>query len=108
MQQTNEIQRRLHLVQHAIGQAAQACSAERSLPGELRDCIQRLDKQADRAPEVLLSQDPQRIRKLVVDMEQLGGRAERVCATVTQLTPQLKSAVRHMHSQLIEFQREVK
>jgi uncharacterized protein Yka (UPF0111/DUF47 family) len=108
MQQANDIQRRFHLVQHAIGQAAQACSAERSLPGELRDCIQRLDKQADRAPQVLLSQDGQRIRKLAVEMEQLGGRAERVCANVTQLTPQLKSAVRHMHSQLLEFKQEVK
>lgn len=69
MLQANEIQRRFHIVEQAIGQAAQACSAERNVPSELRDCIQRLDKQSDLTRLAIQSHDEQRIRKMVADLE---------------------------------------
>jgi len=63
MLQANEIQRRFFIVERAIGEAAQACSAERDVPSELRDCIQRLDRQSDLAREAIQSRDELRIRK---------------------------------------------
>ena len=100
MLQANEIQRRFSSVEQAIGQASQACSAERNVPGELRDCIERLDKQADMAKDVIQSNDENRIRQMVDDLEQLGDRAKRVCSSGADLTPQMKSAVNHMHHEL--------
>ena len=107
MLQAQEIQHRFHLVEQAIGQAAQACSAERNVPSELRSCIQRLDQQSDLAKEAIRSNDEPRIRKMVDDLEHLGDRARRVCSNIPQLTPQMKSAVSYMHSQLSELKHDL-
>ena len=107
MLQANEIQRRFFIVERAIGEAAQACSAERDVPSELRDCIQRLDKQSDLAKEAIQSKDELRIRKAVEDLGQLGDRAKRVCTSVPRLTPQMRSAVLHMHGELTELQHQL-
>jgi hypothetical protein len=108
MLQTTEIERRFRIVEQAIGQAAQACSAERNVPGELRDCIHRLDKQSDLTRQILQSSDASKIRKAVDELEVLGERAKRVCSNVPQLTPQMKSAVHHMHGQLSELKQELR
>ena len=107
MRQINDIQHRGHLLEQAIGMAAQACSAERNTPGELRDSIQRLDRHADTARAVLLSQDAPRIARLVGDMERLAERARQVCLNVPHLSAQLKTAVTQMHSQIQELKRDV-
>lgn len=107
MLQTNEIQRHFQVVEQAIGQAAQACSAERDIPSELRDCIQRIDKQSDVAKQAIQSRDELRIRKVVDDLEQLGDRAKRVCISGARLTPQMKSAVLNMHDQLSELKHQL-
>lgn len=106
MPQTNDIQYRFHLLEQAIGQAAQASSAERELPSELRDSIQRVDRLSDSAREILLSQDPQRIRTLIREMELLAERAKRVCTNLPHLSAQMKGSVSHMHSQIMELKRD--
>jgi len=98
-----EIRSRLSSLQLAVGQAAQALSAERNLPGELRDYIQKLDRQSDRITEILAMRDRSRIVKLINDMEILGARARRVCTSGLPLSGQMKSAVNHMHNELIDF-----
>ncbi|MFA9218202.1 MAG: hypothetical protein ACEQSK_14020 [Sphingomonadaceae bacterium] len=103
----NEIQRRFVCVERAIGEAAQACSAEPVLPSELRECIRRLDKQSDQAKAALQPLDEPRLRKVVGDLELLSERARRVCSSGLPLTPQMKSAVHHMHSQLAELKLEL-
>lgn len=103
MLQSKEIQRRFSCVEQAIGLAAQACSAERNLPGELRDCIQRLDRQSDLAKEVLQTRDEARIRQIFADLAQLSERALRVCSSGAHLTPQMRSAVNHLHAELAEM-----
>jgi ribosome recycling factor len=103
MLSANEIERRFHMVQQAIGQAAQACSAERNLPRELRDCIQRIDRQSDLTRDAIQSLDALRIRQMVDHLEQLGDRAQRVVSSGVPLTPQMKSAVNHMHNELSEL-----
>jgi hypothetical protein len=107
MLQEQEIRRRLSSVQLAVGQAAQALSAERHLPGELRDYIQRLDRQSDSITEVLALRDPARIVKLIDDMELLGARARRVCSSGLPLTQQMKAAVNHMHNELADFKQHL-
>lgn len=108
MLQANDIQHRFHLVEQAIGQAAQACSGEPKLPSELRDSIQRLDRHADTVPELLLSKDEPRVHKLVQEMDRLAERARKVCVNIPQLSPQLRGAVNYMHSQIMELKRDMR
>ncbi|AXA92016.1 hypothetical protein [Massilia sp. YMA4] len=102
-----EIRNRLSGLQLAVGHAAQALSAERCLPGELRDYIQKLDRQSDRISEILALRDPRRIVKLIEDMEVLGARARRVCSSGLPLSGQMKSAVNHMHNELVDFKQRL-
>ena len=107
MLQATEIQQRFTSVEQAIGQAAQALSAEPNIPSELRDCIQRLDKQSDLVRAVIESHDELRIRKMVDDMEGLGDRAKRVCSNGANLTPQLKNAVLRVHDELSNLKHQM-
>lgn len=107
MMQTNEIKQRFSMIEQAIGQAAQACSAERDVPSELRDCIQKLDRQSDLAKEVVQSDDQMRIRKVVDDLEQLGDRAKQVCGSGAKLTQQMKSAVLRVHDELSRLKHQL-
>lgn len=103
MLETNEIQHHCQLLEQAIGQAAQACSAERAIPKELRDSVERLDRHADTARAVLQSKDDARIDRLLGEMALLAERAQRVCQNVAQLTAHTKSTVTHMHRQIQEL-----
>lgn len=107
MLQANEIQQRFTSVEQAIGQAAQACSAERDVPSELRDCIQKLDRQSDLAKEVIQTRDEMQIRKFVDDLEMLGDRAKQVCGSGAKLTPQLKNAVLRVHDELSDLKHQL-
>lgn len=107
MLQVYDIGHRFHLVAQAIGQAAQACSGEPQVPSELRDTIDKLDRHADSTRDILLSGDQARIRKLIAEMDRLAERARRVCANVPQLSGQMKGAVSHLCSQIVELKRDV-
>lgn len=107
MWQEYELRQRFNRVERAIGEAAQACSAERNLPGELRDCIQKLDRQADAVQQNAAQYDPVRLRKQLADLQALGERARRVCANMPALTPQMRSAVQHVHDELAELQQDL-
>lgn len=107
MLQEDEIRQRFSRVERAIGEAAQACSAERDLPGELRECVHKLDRQSDAAKLALASHDEPRIRKVIDELESLGDRARRVCANIPTLTPQMKSAVKHVHDELSELKQHL-
>lgn len=107
MLQAKEIQQRINSVEQAIGRAAQACSAERDVPSELRDCIQKLDRQSDLAKEVIETRDEMQIRKFVDDLEMLGDRAKQVCGSGAKLTPQLKNAVMRVHDELSSLKHQL-
>ena len=108
MLQEYEIRQRFIRVGRAIGEAAQACSAERNLPGELRDCIHKLDRHADSAQQVLQPYDVTRLRKMVDELEVLGDRAQRVCRNMPALTAQMRSAVQHVHDELAELKHDLR
>jgi cell wall assembly regulator SMI1 len=107
MLQVNEIQQRFTSIEQAIGQASQACSAERNVPNELRDCIQKLDSQSDMAKDVLQSQDQMRIQKMVDDLEELGDRAKKVCTSGGTVSPQMKTAVMRVHDELSNLKHQI-
>ncbi|MYN01620.1 hypothetical protein GTP41_05860 [Pseudoduganella sp. DS3] len=108
MMHDREIRIRLSNIQHAVGQAAHHLSAERNLTGELRDTIQKLDRRSDDISEMLVSEDYADVPKLVHDMELLGARARRVCASERmQVTPEMKAAVNHMHRELFDFKQHL-
>lgn len=106
MMQANEIQQRFTSIQQAIGMAAQTCQSE-SAPAELKECIQRLDRDVNMATEVMQSSDESRIRQTVEDLENLGDEAKRVCRTDAQITPQLKEAVMRVHDELSDLKHQL-
>lgn len=101
-----QLKQRFDRVGRAIGEAAQACSAERNLPGELRDCIQKLDRQADAVQQAGFEHDDPGLRRMVEELGLLGERARRVCVNIPTVTAPLKSAVLHVHEELQELKRE--
>ena len=108
MMHDREIRIRLGNIQMAVSQAAQVLSAERHLTGELRDTIQKLDRRSDDISEMLVSEDYANVPKLVDDMEMLGARARRVCASERmQVTPEMKAAVNFMHRELFDFKQHL-
>jgi len=107
MMHDKEIRNRLNSVQMAVSLAAQQLSAERNLSGELREYIQKLDRRSDDISEILASQDFENVPRLVDDMELLGARAWRCCISGMPVTPELKAAVNHMHSELFDFKQHL-
>ncbi|MRV76358.1 hypothetical protein GJ700_32075 [Duganella sp. FT92W] len=102
-----QLKQRFDRVERAIGEASQACSAERNLPGELRDCIHKLDRQADKVQQEAAVLDAAALGRMVEELGVLGERARRVCINVPTLTAQMKSAVLHVHEELQELKRDL-
>jgi hypothetical protein len=102
-----QLKQRLDRVERAIGAASQACSVERNLPGELRDCIHKLDRQADKVMQESAAMDDAALNRIVQELGVLGERARRVCVNVPTLTAQMKSAVLHVHEELQELKRDL-
>jgi len=107
MLHTNDIQHRFYFVERAVRLAAQAASAEPGLPRELRQCLERIDKLADDARDILPAKDELRIRKLVRDMDLQADRAKRICDYIPTLSTQIKSAVTQLHYQMQELKRDM-
>ena len=107
MMQSSEIQQRFSSIEQAIGQAALTCQNEASAPPQLKDCIQKLDRQYSQSKEIIQSSDESRIRQCVSDLEQLGDEAKRVCRTEAQVTPHLKEAVTRVHDELSDLKHQL-
>lgn len=107
MLQISELQRRFGAVETAVAHAAQACSAERDLSGELRGCIQRLDKLGDTIKPVLAAHDGARTRKLVDELEVLSVRARHICRGAA-VSPPMKSAVNRLYDELMALQEHLR
>lgn len=108
MLHTNDIEHRFYFVERAVRLAAQAASAEPGLPRELRNCLERIDKLADDARDILPTKDELRIHKLMRDMDLQAERAKRICDYIPTLSGQIKGAVTHLHSQMQELKRDMR
>lgn len=107
MMQTNEITQRFSQVENTIHQAAQRCQSASSVPTDLKDCIQQLDQKTTQARQTMQSQDQNRIRQCVDDLEQLGDRAKDACEHASNLDGELKNAVMQAHSELSNLKHQL-
>jgi hypothetical protein len=107
MLQANEVQKRFDRIEQAIVQARQTCMADGNASPELKDCITKLDKESSKAKQVLQSQDEDKIRDCVDDLEMLGDEAKRACAQDTRANPQMKQAVTKVHQELSDLKHQL-
>lgn len=107
MLQSSEIQSRFTSIQQAIGRASQTLQSDPGTPPQLRDCIQKLDRESSKAQQVIQSQDENRIRQCVDDLEQLGDEAKAVCRSQASVTPQVAEAVRKVHDELSDLKHQL-
>ncbi|HEY4542805.1 MAG TPA: hypothetical protein VIG66_10590 [Noviherbaspirillum sp.] len=103
----NQIQQQYNQAEAAIREAAQRCESTASVPMDLKDCIQQLDQQSSQARSVIQSQDENRIRECVDQLEELGDKAKAACESGGQVDPQLKDAVIQVHEQLSNLKHQL-
>ncbi|TCG03005.1 hypothetical protein BZM27_51640 [Paraburkholderia steynii] len=107
MLQASEIQKRFTHLQQTVSDASRTCHADKSIPTDLIDSMDELDKECKSAKKVMSSNDENRIRQCVDDLEQLGDRAERACQRAGRLDARIKDAVTSMHSELSDLKRQL-
>lgn len=107
MLQASEIQKRFTHLQQTISEASQTCHADATIPADLMNCVDELDKESKSATKVMSSKDDDRIRQWVDDLERIGDRAERACQQAGGLDAKVKDAVTSMHSELSDLKRQL-
>jgi hypothetical protein len=107
MLQAREIQKRFTHLEQAIEKASQACHADATLPKDLVDCVDQLDKKSEMAKKILESKDEDRMRQWVDDFEQVGDRAEKACQRATNVDAKVKSAVTSIHAELSDLKKQL-
>ena len=107
MMQANEIQKRFSNIERSIAQASKACRSNADMPQEVKDCVQQLDRQTDKARQELQSQDETRIRQCVDQLEELSDRAEQTAESAEGVDDQVKSAIMQAHSELSNLKQQL-
>ncbi len=107
MLQTSEIQKRFTHLEQTLEKASQACHADNSVPKNLLDCVDQLDKQSASAKKVMASQDENRMRQCIDDLEQLGDRAKQACQSGGNVNAQVKSAITSVHAELSDLKKQL-
>jgi len=107
MLQASEIQKRFSHLQHTVSEASKAVHADSAIPKDVMNCLDELDKECKSAKKVMSSRNEGRIRQCVDDLEQMGGRAERVCQETDGLNNRVKDAVSSMHLELSDLKRDM-
>lgn len=106
MLQRTEIQQRFSHVQQVVNQAQEALRNEQGVPSEIRDCIQKLADETDRARSVMQSNDESTMIRCIDDLEAIGDEAKRVC-TSTRPSPQVQSVVVRVHDELSNLKHQL-
>lgn len=107
MIQAKELQQQYSQAESAIHQAAQRCATTSAVPMDLKDSVQQMDQQATQARDAILSQDEDRIRQCIDDLEELGDRAKSACQDGAQVDAQLKESVMQAHQRLSDLKRQL-
>jgi hypothetical protein len=107
MLQASEIQKRFTHLEQTIENASQACHADATLPQDLMDCVEQLDKQSGSARKIMESNDENRMRQCVDDLEEVGDRAEQACKRATNVDAKVKSAVTSVHAELSDLKKQL-
>src|SRR5260370_35084233 len=107
MLQASEIQKRFTHLEQTIGKASQACHADTTLPKDLMDCVNQLDKQSETATKIAESKDENRIRQWVDDLEQVGGRPENACQGAANVRAKVETTVTAVHAELSDLKKQL-
>lgn len=107
MLQSSEIQKRFSHIQQTISEATRSCQSAQSVPQDLKNCVEELDKECKTAQSAMKSQDEDRMRECIDSLEQMGDRAERACQKAGNVDGELKRAVSTMHSELSDLKRQL-
>jgi hypothetical protein len=107
MLQASEIQKRFTHLKQTLETASQACHADTTVPKNLLDCVDQLDKQSASARKIMESQDENRIRQCIDDLEQLGDRAAQACQSGGNVNAKVKSAITSAHAELSDLKKQV-
>lgn len=106
MLQRSDIQQRFSHVQQVVNQAQQTLKDDQTVPSEIRDCIQKLADETDRAQSVMRSNDESDMIQCIDDLEAIGDEAKRVC-TSTRPSPQVQSVVIRVHDELSNLKHQL-
>jgi uncharacterized protein Yka (UPF0111/DUF47 family) len=109
MMPMNEVKQRFSQVEQAVHRAAQVCETHDDLPMDLKDRIQTLEQQTDRAKQLLeQEQDENRVRQTIDQLEDLSDEmkaaAERSSASVDS---DVKDAVMQAHRELSDLKHQL-
>lgn len=104
MLQANEIQQRFTHIQQTIGEAQQALG---DAPNEIRDCIEKLSREAQQAKDVMQSNDQQRVIECVDRLEDMGDEAKRISRSLPQMPAHLEAAVTRVHAELSDLKHQL-
>jgi len=107
MLQASEMQKRFTHLQQTVSEASRTCHADSSIPKDLMNWMDEIDKECKSGKKVMSSKDEDRIRQWVDDLERIGDRAERACQQAGGLDTKIKDAVTSMHSELSDLKRQL-
>jgi DNA-directed RNA polymerase specialized sigma subunit len=107
MMQASEVERRFTSIKQAIGQASQTLKAESGAPPQLKDCIEKLDRESGKVQQAIQSHDESRIRQCVDELESIGDEAKQVCRNQAAVTPQVAQAITNVHDQLSDLKHQL-
>jgi methyl-accepting chemotaxis protein len=107
MLQANEIQQRFTHIQQTIKQAEQACQKAGDTPDEMRNCIDKLSREAQQAQSVMQSNDQQRILQTVDSLEDMGDEAKRISRSLPSMPADVEAAVTRVHAELSDLKHKL-
>jgi Na+/phosphate symporter len=107
MLQTSEIQKRFSHLQQTISEASRTCGANQSIPHDLKKCVEQLDSECQKAKSVMASQDQNKMRQCIDEMESISDRAEHACKTAGGLDAKVKQCVDTLHNELSDFKHQL-
>ncbi|MBB5448080.1 phosphate uptake regulator [Paraburkholderia sp. WSM4177] len=105
--QASEIQKRFTHLQQSIEQASQTCRTDATLPKDLVECVDELDQQSASAKKVTTSNDQDRTRHWVDDLERIGDSAEKACERAANVNAGTKKAVSSVHAELSDLKKQL-
>jgi hypothetical protein len=107
MLQANDMQQRFTHLQKTVSEASRTCHSDKTIPKDLMNWVDELDKECKSATKVIASHDEDRIRQWVDDLERIGDRAERACLQAGGLDAKITNSVSSMHSELSDLKRQM-
>lgn len=106
--QANEIQKRFQQIDQAVHQAAQACERFDNLPMDLKDSLQRLEQQTEKARDLMgKTQDENQVRQCIDQLEGIGDQAKTACERSRNVDTSVKDAVMQAHRQLSDLKHQL-